>query len=358
MIPNSKGNTLFWVFRRSIVFRFQHGKPDGNSQNKHNDSQRDDSGERQKFCGNHFEANESKHQRQSGSEINETVHQTRQQEVKRSQAKDRADVRRINNEWILTDREDGWDRIHCERQVRDFNHDHGQSKRREHPAAIDVHSEVLIVKLIGDRKNSATKPHHARFPEILPKMFPEKHARCGDQQEKTEDVQNEMKPPHQSDAEQNHGAAHDESANNSPDQYAVLCAGWNPEMREDEHKHKNVVHAQGVLDQIAGKKIEPVMWPFHTPDDSVKRQRNDHPKNAAPRGCGHAQFAAASTKRQQIDPNGNEHANVKEDPEPDARRHAGQSFMRKAVRQSQIARRADKTYTSQGRICPHKWMLN
>ena len=130
MIPNSKGNTLFCLFARSLVFRFQHGKPDGNSQNKHNDSQRDDSGKRQKFCGNHFEAHESKHQRQSGSEINETVHQPRQQEVKRSQAKDRADVRRINNEWILTDREDGRDRIHCKRQVRDFNHDHGQSKRR------------------------------------------------------------------------------------------------------------------------------------------------------------------------------------------------------------------------------------
>jgi hypothetical protein len=49
---------------------------------------------------------------------------------------------------------------------------------------------------------------------------------------------------------------------------------------------------------------------------------------------------------------------VKGDPEPDARRHAGQGFMRKAVRQSQIARRADGTYTSQGRISPHQWMLN
>ena len=84
-----------------------------------------------------------------------------------------------------------------------------------------------------------------------------------------------------------------ESANNSPDQYAVLCAGWNPEMREDEHEHKNVVHAQGVLDQVAGKKIEPVVWPFHTPDDSVKGQRDDHPQEAAARRCGHAQFAAA-----------------------------------------------------------------
>ena len=63
-------------------------------------------------------------------------------------------------------------------------------------------------------------------------------------------------------------------------------------------------------------------------------------------------------ERQQIDPNGDEHAKVKRDPEPDARRHAGQSFIRKAVRQSQIARRTDTTYTSQERICPHKWMLN
>ena len=100
------------------------------------------------------------------------------------------------------------------------------------------------------------------------------------------------------------------------------------------------------------------MWPFYTPDDSVKRQRNDHPKGAAPRRRAHAQFAAASMECEQVDPDGDEHANVKGDPEPDARRHAGQVFMRKAVRQSQIARRADGTYTSQGRICPHKWMLN
>src|SRR5262245_25798697 len=151
-------------------------------------------------------------------------------------------------------------------------------------------------------------------------MFPEKHAHCGDQQEKTEDVQNEMKPPHQSDAEQDHGAAHDQGANNSPDQYPVLCSGRNPEVREDEHEHENVVHAQGVLDEIAGKKIEPVMWPFYTPDDSIEGQRDHYPHEASPRRCAHAQFAAPSTESKQIDPDGDEHANVKSDPEPDARR--------------------------------------
>jgi hypothetical protein len=51
-------------------------------------------------------------------------------------------------------------------------------------------------------------------------------------------------------------------------------------------------------------------------------------------------------EREEVDPNGNEHANVKGDPKPDARRHSGQGFMRKAVRQSQIARGANATYTS------------
>lgn len=243
MNSDSEGNTLFWVLGRSGVFRFQHGKPDGNSQDKHNDPQRDTPGEWQNFCGNHLETHESEHKCQPGSEIYETIHQTCQQEIKRSQAKDRADVRRINNEGILTDREDGWNRIHSKSQVRDFNHDHGQRERREHPAAIHLHSEVLVVKFLGDRKNFATESHHARFPEIVPTMFPEKHARCGDQQEKAKDVQNEMKPTHQGDAKQDHGAAHDESANDSPDQYAMLCAGRHPEMRENQHEHKNVVHA-------------------------------------------------------------------------------------------------------------------
>ena len=49
---------------------------------------------------------------------------------------------------------------------------------------------------------------------------------------------------------------------------------------------------------------------------------------------------------EQINPDGDEHANVKGDPEPDARRHSGRGFMRKAVRQSQIAQRADAIYTS------------
>jgi len=50
-------------------------------------------------------------------------------------------------------------------------------------------------------------------------------------------------------------------------------------------------------------------------------------------------------KCEKVNPNGNEHANVKGDPKPDARCHGGQVFTPGGVRQSQIARSTDATYT-------------
>jgi hypothetical protein len=52
-------------------------------------------------------------------------------------------------------------------------------------------------------------------------------------------------------------------------------------------------------------------------------------------------------KGEKVNSNGNEHANVKGDPKPDARCHGGQVFMSRGVEQSQIARSTDATYTSQ-----------
>jgi hypothetical protein len=63
-------------------------------------------------------------------------------------------------------------------------------------------------------------------------------------------------------------------------------------------------------------------------------------------------------KCEQVNANRNEHANVKGDPKPDARRHGGQSFTRLGSRQSQIARPADATYTSHTAHLSPKWTLN
>jgi hypothetical protein len=85
-----------------------------------------------------------------------------------------------------------------------------------------------------------------------------------------------------------------------------------------------------------------MMWPFNTPNHGVKSERHDNPNHAATRRSAHAQFPTTPVKSEQVNANGNEHANVKGDPKPDARRHGGQVFMPSAVGQLRKYLRADR----------------
>jgi len=91
------------------------------------------------------------------------------------------------------------------------------------------------------------------------------------------------------------------------------------------------------------------MWSFHTPDDSVNANETIPKERCPPPAAVMLQFAAASTERQQIDPNAT-NTPSESDPEPDARRHAGRvSCAKRAIA---IGRKADGTIR-QGHICPY-----
>ena len=110
-----------------------------------------------------------------------------------------------------------------------------------------------------------------------------------------------MKALHQRDTAQDHCATHDERPDDSPDQDATLCERRNPKMREDQYKHKNVVHAQGIFDEIAGQKIEAVMGSLDTPDQRIKSQRHEHPDHGPLKRGTHAQFATAPLGTKEVD---------------------------------------------------------
>ncbi len=59
-------------------------------------------------------------------------------------------------------------------------------------------------------------------------------------------------------------------------------------MLEDQHKDKNVVHAQRILDEIAGQKIQAMLWSFDAPDHGIERQRHEHPNRGALHRSAHA----------------------------------------------------------------------
>ena len=109
-------------------------------------------------------------------------------------------------------------------------------------------------------------------------------------------------------------------------------------MRENQHKHEDVIHAQRILDEIAREKIERVMRSFDAPDQGIKGKRHEHPDHRPMKRSTDAQFATATLGAEEVDPYCDEDADVKGDPKPDARLHRVEVFMPRAARQSQIAR--------------------
>lgn len=59
-------------------------------------------------------------------------------------------------------------------------------------------------------------------------------------------------------------------------------------MLEDQHKDENVVHAQRILDEITGQKIEPVMWPLDVPNQGIEGQRHEYPDDGPLERSAHA----------------------------------------------------------------------
>ncbi len=115
-------------------------------------------------------------------------------------------------------------------------------------------------------------------------------------------------------------------------------------MGKDQHKNKNVVGAQGVFDQVGGKKIQAVMRPFDTPYQRIEGEGDNHPERAAPRRRAHAQLPVAALESDQIHADRHEHADVERNPKPDAGRHGGEIFTCQRAGQWQIAQWRGITY--------------
>src|SRR5690606_9638770 len=85
--------------------------------------------------------------RQADLEVNEPVHDVRQQEVHRPKAQYRHDARREDNETVGGNSEDRGNRIDCEEQVGELDDDDYQQKWRGHAYAVFDGEELLAVVL-------------------------------------------------------------------------------------------------------------------------------------------------------------------------------------------------------------------
>jgi hypothetical protein len=83
-----------------------------------------------------------------------------------------------------------------------------------------------------------------------------RHPEPEDHEERTEDVDDPVEPLDEHGAHDDHRAALDESAEDAPEQHAVLVERRDLEVREDQEEHEQVVDAERFLHEIAGGELE------------------------------------------------------------------------------------------------------
>src|SRR5205814_5445547 len=113
--------------------------------------------------------------------------------------------------------------------------------------------------------------HQPAVAKFFLVTFAEKHARGGKDEKRAEKVEDKVKARNERNAQPDHDSAHDEGAENSPDQDAMLRFSGNAEVGEDKDKNKNVIDAERILDDVAGQKIEPCVGPFQAHDQNVEK---------------------------------------------------------------------------------------
>src|SRR5205807_9070845 len=156
---SGQSNISFSILSLGPVLRHNHRDGNGNGKDEHDDSERQQSRERKIMRHNHFDSNKGEHEREAGFQINEPIHQVREQEIERAQTKNGADVRRINNKRVLSDRKNGRDRIDRENEVHHVDDDEDKRERRQHPAVVDLGGEVLSVKFVGHVNGAPDEAH-------------------------------------------------------------------------------------------------------------------------------------------------------------------------------------------------------
>src|SRR5437763_5835811 len=177
---------------------------------------------------------------------------------------------------------------------------------------------MFSVKYGRDWKRPTATTHHPALAKIIRLLFHEKHSPGTDEKERSKKVENEIEALHQRNTEPDHDAAHDQRADDAPDESPMLRHRRHLEVLEDEHEDENVIDAERIFDDVAGEKLEPFFPSADFPNKQVEQKREGDPNQRAVSRCAHAQFAAAVFELNKVENQRNKDTGIERQPEPNA----------------------------------------
>ena len=123
---------------------------------------------------------------------------------------------------------------------------------------IDAAEKMRAVELIGERHEFAQyfiTNAVRRIGVVFAGGFPNQLHAC-DQQERAQNSRQPFKAVDQFNSSRDESNAQYDRANDAPKKHAVLQSSGNGEMFEDDHKHKQVVNAEGKFNDVTGQPLQ------------------------------------------------------------------------------------------------------
>jgi hypothetical protein len=141
-----------------------------------------------------------------------------------------------------------------------------------------------------------------------------RHADAADDQEAAEDVDDPVELLEQIGSGADHDAAHDERADDPPEQYAVLVLRRHAEIREHHHEHEDVVDRQRLLDQPACQELQGDVRTAHIVETGIERERECDPECAEPRRFPRPDLVRLAVKHEEVQCQQEQHQHVEQHP--------------------------------------------
>src|SRR5690606_27744968 len=170
----------------------------------------------------HFRSDESEDAGEAVFQVREFLLHSGEREIKGPQAENGEDVRGVDDERVLADRENGRDRIDGENQIGEFDDDQSEKEARGVTPSVFVDEEATVMFAGRDGKEFPREANRNGFFEIGFLRRGERHFYSREDEEPAEEVNHPVETFDQRDSAENKNGAHDESAEDSPEKDLML----------------------------------------------------------------------------------------------------------------------------------------
>jgi len=293
----------------------QPGSDDGEKENGGDHRQRKDDGNLVNVHDEHLDADETEHEGQADLQINELFHHASQHEIQGAKPQDGEDVGGVNDKRVLGDGEDRRDGVDGENHVRRLDDDEDHHQERGVELAVFTHEEALAVIGLADRHQALEQAHHRVFLRFDFLVALKQHLDSGYDEEAAENVDHPVKGAEQRGAGGDEDRAQDQSAQNAPEQDPVLKLRRCVEVLKDHQEDKQVVHAEGLFDQVAGEKFQGFLLAPGKVDPEIENQRQRDPYDAPDRSFLDRDRVRLSVKDAEVEGEHPQDKNIEDNPQ-------------------------------------------